>query len=83
MVSSSDTSTHSMFSFPLIAHEYISAAAREEKIKTIFIAKGFPTKAAQTIAKETGANVVKIDILSEQWDKSMREIIDEIAKSMK
>ena len=57
--------------------------AKEEKIKTIFIAKGFPTKAAQTIAKETGANVVKIDILSEQWDKSMREIIDEIAKSMK
>lgn len=57
--------------------------AKEEKIKTIFIAKGFPTKAAQTIAKETSANVVKIDILSEQWDKSMREIIDEIAKSMK
>ena len=57
--------------------------AKKEKIKTIFIAKGFPTKAAQTIAKETGANVVKIDILSEQWDKSMREIIDEIAKSMK
>ena len=57
--------------------------AKEEKIKTIFIAKGFPTKAAQTIAKETGANVVKIDILSEKWDKSMREIIDEIAKSMK
>ncbi len=57
--------------------------AKEEKIKTIFIAKGFPTKAAQTIAKETGANVVKIDILSEQWDKSMREIIDEIAKSIK
>ena len=57
--------------------------AKKEKIKTIFIAKGFPTKAVQTIAKETGANVVKIDILSEQWDKSMREIIDEIAKSMK
>lgn len=57
--------------------------AKEEKIKTIFIAKGFPTKAAQTIAKETSANVVKIDILSEQWDKSMHEIIDEIAKSMK
>lgn len=57
--------------------------AKKEKIKTIFIAKGFPTKAAQTIAKETGANVVKIDILSEQWDKSMHEIIDEIAKSMK
>ena len=30
MASSSDTSTHSTFSFPLIAHEYISAAARLE-----------------------------------------------------
>ena len=35
MVSSSDTSTHSMFSFPLIAHEYISAAAREENTSCI------------------------------------------------
>ena len=29
------TSTHSMFSFPLIAHEYISAAAREENTSCI------------------------------------------------
>ena len=35
IVSSSDTSTHSMFSFPLIAHEYISAAAREENTSCI------------------------------------------------
>ena len=35
MVSSSDTSTHSMFSFPLIAHEYISAAARLENTSCI------------------------------------------------
>ena len=35
MVSSSDTSTHSTFSFPLIAHEYISAAARLENTSCI------------------------------------------------
>ena len=35
MASSSDTSTHSTFSFPLIAHEYISAAARLENTSCI------------------------------------------------
>jgi zinc transport system substrate-binding protein len=56
--------------------------AGEKKIKVIFIQKGFDTKNAGAIALETGAELVAIDPLSEDWPQSVREIINAIHNSL-
>jgi zinc transport system substrate-binding protein len=56
--------------------------AGEKKIKVIFIQKGFDTKNAGAIALETGAELVAIDPLSEDWPGSVREILNAIHRSL-
>jgi zinc transport system substrate-binding protein len=56
--------------------------AGEKKIRVIFIQKGFDTKNAGAIASETGARLVPVDPLSEDWPGSMREIIYEVRNSL-
>lgn len=56
--------------------------AGEKRIKVILIQKGFDTKNAGAIALETGAELVAIDPLSEDWPQSVREIINAIHRSL-
>jgi zinc transport system substrate-binding protein len=56
--------------------------AGEKKIKVIFIQKGFDTKNAGAIAMETGAELVPVDPLSDNWPGSVREIINAIYRSL-
>lgn len=45
--------------------------AKQEKIRTIFIQKGFPQAMAKNLAKELNANVVEINHLSEDWHNEL------------
>jgi zinc transport system substrate-binding protein len=56
--------------------------AGEKKLKIIFIQRGFDTKNAGAIAVETGAELVAVDPMSEDWPGSVREIINEIFRSL-
>ena len=56
--------------------------AGEKNLKIIFIQKGFDTKNAGAIALETGAELVAVDPMSENWPGSVREIINEIHRSL-
>jgi zinc transport system substrate-binding protein len=56
--------------------------AEEKKIKLILIQKGFDTKNAGAIALETGARLVAVDPMSEDWPRSTREIINAIHRSL-
>ena len=50
-------------------------------LKTIFVQKEYDTKNAKAIASETGAVIVIIDPLSENWPASVREITDALYRS--
>jgi zinc transport system substrate-binding protein len=56
--------------------------AKENKIRVIFVQKGFDTKNANAIASEIGAVVKIIDPLAEAWPDSMIEIINSIHDSL-
>ena len=56
--------------------------AKEHGVKVIFVAPQFPTKAANLIAKETGAKVVTIDQLPENWLAEMKKTAEIFAKSL-
>jgi zinc transport system substrate-binding protein len=56
--------------------------ARTDHLKTIFVQREYDTKNARVIAEETGASIVIIDPLSEEWEKSTLEIIDALHKSL-
>jgi zinc transport system substrate-binding protein len=56
--------------------------ARKENLMTIFVQIEYDTKNAKAIASETGAKIVIIDPLSENWLKSTTEIIDKLNKSL-
>jgi zinc transport system substrate-binding protein len=56
--------------------------ARKDKLKTIFVQREYDTKNAKAIAGEIGAQIVLIDPLSEKWQISTMEIIDELYKSL-
>lgn len=55
--------------------------AKKEKINTIFVQSGFATNPAKTLAKEIGANVIELNHLSREWDKTMLQIAHQIAKN--
>lgn len=48
--------------------------AREEKINTIFIQRGFDAKNAEVIANEIGAEVFEIDPMRYEWDEELLHI---------
>lgn len=54
--------------------------AKAKDISLIFIQEEFDKSNAETLAKETGAKVVSIEILSEKWEESMINIAEQIAK---
>lgn len=54
-------------------------AAKEENIRTIFIQEEFDKKNAETIAKETGANMVVINPLSYNWEEEMIKIVQALS----
>jgi zinc transport system substrate-binding protein len=56
--------------------------ARTDNLKTIFVQREYDTKNARVIAEETGASIVIIDPLSEDWEKSTSEIIDALHRSL-
>jgi zinc transport system substrate-binding protein len=56
--------------------------ARKENLMTIFVQIEYDTKNAKAIASETGAKIVLIDPLSENWLKSTTDIIDNLNKSL-
>ena len=57
--------------------------AREEKASVIFVAPQFSKKAAITVATQSGASVVEIDHLSEDWLNEMKKTVEVISKSLK
>jgi zinc transport system substrate-binding protein len=59
---------------------YLIDIARKDSLKTIMVQKEYDTKNARAIADETGAKVVIIDPLSENWVSSTSEIIDILRK---
>lgn len=60
----------------------LTETIKNENIKVVFVAKNFPVKSAEVLAKSTGANIVMVNFLDENWQKQMQKIIDEIAKSL-
>ena len=49
-------------------------AARNEKIKVIFLQKQFPTTVAKSISNEIDAQIIYLDPLSENWYENMLNI---------
>jgi zinc transport system substrate-binding protein len=56
--------------------------ARKNHLKTIFVQREYDSKNARAIAAETGATLVIIDPLSENWEQSTLEIIEGLHKSL-
>jgi zinc transport system substrate-binding protein len=56
--------------------------SRKDHIKTIFVQREYDTKNAKVIAGEIGAQITVIDPLSENWAKSVGEIIEALHKSL-
>jgi zinc transport system substrate-binding protein len=56
--------------------------SRKDNLKTIFVQIEYDTKNAKAIAGETGAKIVLIDPLSDNWQKSTTDIIDALYKSL-
>ncbi len=55
--------------------------AKENNIKTIFVAPQFSQKAAKQIAKQVGAKVVTIDPLSEDWENNLLKVAKSFEKA--
>jgi zinc transport system substrate-binding protein len=66
---------------PLRLRELIDRA-RKDHLKTIFVQREYDTKNAKAIAGEIGANLIIIDPLSGDWEKSTTDIIDALHKSL-
>jgi len=56
--------------------------ARKDRLTTIFVQMEYDTKNAKAIAGEIGAHIVLIDPLSENWQKSTADIIDDLYQSL-
>jgi zinc transport system substrate-binding protein len=56
--------------------------ARKDHLKTIFVQREYDTKNAKAIAGEIGAQIVLIDPLSENWQRSTTEIIEALYISL-
>jgi zinc transport system substrate-binding protein len=59
----------------------LAGRARKEDLRVILVQREYDTKNARSIADETGARVVIIDPLSEDWYSSTIEIINILKKS--
>ncbi len=61
--------------------KYLIDIAKSENLKVILVQKEYDTKNARAIAGETGASVVIIDPLSEDWYSSVIDIINVLKDS--
>ncbi len=59
----------------------LMSVAKKEKIKTIFVQKGFSQNAAKSLAKELKASIVELNHLSDDYSKNLLEIAKKIAQS--
>lgn len=62
--------------------KYLVDLSNKENIRTIFVQREFDTRNAKAIASETGAKLVIIDPLSEDWMGSTTFIIEALHKSL-
>lgn len=62
--------------------KYLIDRARKENLKLIFVQKEYDVRTARAIADETGAEIVIIDPLAEDWEGSVRGIITSVKKSL-
>jgi zinc transport system substrate-binding protein len=62
--------------------KYLVDLSARENIKTIFVQREFDTRNAKAIASDTGARLVIIDPLSENWLSSTTFIIEALHKSL-
>ncbi len=53
--------------------------AKENDVRVVFIQKEFDEKNAETIAKEIGAKIVSLDLLSYNWEEELIKIAKSIA----
>lgn len=56
--------------------------AKKEKIKVIFIQKGFPNTATKMIARECGASVQEIDHLSGDWQNELQKSVQTLKNAL-
>ena len=54
-------------------------AAKEQRVRTIFVQRGFSQKAARQLAQEIGARVLETDPLSARWAEGMRSFAEAIS----
>ena len=64
------------------AHVSITPVAQDGRIVSLHFSWLFSKKAAQTVAKESGASVVEIDQLPLDWDAELRKTAQIFAKSL-
>ncbi len=57
--------------------------AKKENIKVIFVQPQFSTSMAETIAKQIGGKVVKVDPLAENWSENIIKAAKAFAKELK
>lgn len=53
--------------------------AKQDSVKVVFLQEEFDTKNAETIAEEIGAKIVRINLLSYDWNEEMIKIAKAIA----
>lgn len=53
---------------------------KKEKIKTIFVQKGFPQSAAKSLAKELDAHIVPINHLNSQWQSELLKSAENLGR---
>jgi zinc transport system substrate-binding protein len=56
--------------------------AKEEKAKVIFVQPQFSTRAAKTVAKAIGGQVVAIDPLAPDWAANLRNVATKLQKAL-
>lgn len=61
--------------------KYLIDRAKSEGLKIIMVQKEYDSRSARAIASETGARVVVIDPLSEDWYSSEKELIEILKES--
>ncbi len=62
--------------------EEIIEFAKKHKIKVVFAQKQYSSKEAETVAKEIGGQVIKIDPLAENWLENLELVADTLTNHM-
>lgn len=60
----------------------LSDEARNKRIRTILVQKGFDCKSAKAVASEIGARLEEIDPLEKDWVRNIRQITDKLTQAL-